>query len=146
MCREAGQKLNALLRLSPYLDTNKRKTMYTIMVKSQLNYCPLIWMFFPRRWSNLTNRVQERALRITCKDQLTDFKSLLLNHNESTTHQRYLQVLMTEIYKIINHIAPSRMSSLFETPENTHNTRHFQVPSNESWRTVNHDLQTSYIP
>ena len=53
---------------------------------------------------------------------------------------------MTEIYKIINHIAPSIMSSLFETPENTHNTRHFQVPSNESWRTVNHDLQTSYIP
>ena len=45
---------------------------------------------------------------------------------------------MTEIYKIINHIAPSIMSSLFEIPENTHNTRHFQVLSNESRRTVNY--------
>ena len=25
MCRKAGQKLSALLRLSPYLDANKRK-------------------------------------------------------------------------------------------------------------------------
>ena len=79
-----------------------------------LNYCPLVWMFYPRRSSNLINKVQERALRITYNDQLTDFKSLLSNHNEITIHQRNLQVLMTEIYKIINHIAPPIMSSLFE--------------------------------
>ena len=114
MCRKAGQKLSALLRLSPYLDTNKRKTIYTTMVKSQLNYCPLVWMFCPRRSSNLINKLQERALRITYNDQLTDFKSLLSNHNEITIHQRNLQVLMTEIYKIINHIALPIMSSLFE--------------------------------
>ena len=47
--RKAGQKLSALLRLSPYLDNNKRETIYTSMVKSQLNYCPLVWIFCPRR-------------------------------------------------------------------------------------------------
>ena len=45
MYRKAGQKLSALLTLSPYLDTNKRKTMYTTMVKPQLNYCPTVWIF-----------------------------------------------------------------------------------------------------
>ena len=30
--RKAGQKLSALLRLSPYLDTNKRETIYSSMV------------------------------------------------------------------------------------------------------------------
>ena len=49
---------------------------------------------------------------------------------------------MTEIYKIINHIAPPIMSSLFEIRENTHNTRYFQVLSNESRRTVNYGLET----
>ena len=142
-CREAGQKLSALLRLCPsYLDINKRKTIYTTVVKSQSNYCPLVWMFCPRRSNNLINKVQERALRITYNDQLTDFKSLLSNHNEITIHQRNLQVLMTEIYKIINHIAPPIMSSLFEIRENTHNTRYFQVLSNESRRTVNYGLET----
>ena len=129
MCRKAGQKLSALLRLSPYLDTNKRKTIYTTMLKFQFNYCPLVWMFCPKRSNNLINKVQESALRITYHDQLTDFKSLLLNHNEITTHQRNLHVLMTEIYKIMNHSAPPILSSLFKIRENTHNTRHFQVRS-----------------
>ena len=39
MCRKVGQKLSALLRLFPYLDNNKRTTVHTNMVKSQLNYC-----------------------------------------------------------------------------------------------------------
>ena len=37
MCRKAGQKLSALLRLSPYLDTDKRKSVYITMIKSHLN-------------------------------------------------------------------------------------------------------------
>ena len=96
----------------------------------------------PKRSNNLINKVQERAFRITYKDQLADFKSLLLNQNEITIHQRNLQVLMTEIYKMINHIAPHIMSSLFDIHENTHNTRQSQVPSNESRRTVNYGLET----
>ena len=82
MCHKAGQKLSTLLRLSPYLDTNKRKTIYTTMVKFQLNYCPLVWLFCPRRSSNLFNKVQERALHITYNGQLTDFKSFVSNRNE----------------------------------------------------------------
>ena len=73
------------------------------MVKSQLNYCPLVWMFCPRRSSNLINKVQERALRITYNDQLTDFKSLLSNHNEITKHQRNLPVLPHESRRTVNY-------------------------------------------
>ena len=142
MCRKAGQKLSALLRLSPYLDTNKRKSIYTTMVQSQLNYCPLVWMFCPRRSNNLINKLQARALRIIYNDQLTDFKSLVSNHNETTIHQRNLQVLMTEIYAMINPIAPPIMSSFFEIRVNTHNKRYFQVLSNESRRIVNYGLET----
>ena len=69
------------------------------MVKSQLNYCLIVSMFFPRSSSNLINKVQERALRITYNDQLTDFKSLLSNHNEITIHQRNMQVLMLKYIK-----------------------------------------------
>ena len=62
MCRKAGQKLSALLRHPPYIDTNKRKTIYTTTVKSQLSYYPLVWMFCPKRSNVLINKVQERAL------------------------------------------------------------------------------------
>ena len=89
MCWKAGQKLSASLGLSPYLNTNKRKTISTAMVKSQLNYCPLVWMFFPRRSSNLINKVQESASY-----------NLQRPVNRFTIHQRNLRVLMTELYKI----------------------------------------------
>ena len=95
--RKASQKLSALLKLYPYLDINKRKTICTAMVKSQSNCYPLVWMFCPRSSSNLINKFQERALRITYNDQLTDLKSLLSNRNKITIHHRNLQFLMTEI-------------------------------------------------
>ena len=60
MYRKAGQKLNALLTLSPYLGTNKRKTIYTTMVKSQLNYCPLVCMFYLRRLLLLSSLLSSR--------------------------------------------------------------------------------------
>ena len=99
-------------------------------------------MFCPRRSSNLIIKVQERPLRITYNNQLTDSKSLSSSHNEITIHQRNLQVLMTEIYKIKNHIGRPIMSSLSQIRENTHNTRYFQVLSNESRRTINYGLET----
>ena len=135
--------MSALLRLSPYLDTNKRKTIYTTMVKSQLNYCPLVWMFCPRRSNNLITKVQEKALCIAYNEQLTDFKSLLSNHNEFTIHQRNLQVLMTETYKVINHVVLQQCHLYLKYV--IHNTRHFRVLSNESRRTVNYGLDRNYM-
>ena len=63
--KKAGQKLSALLRISPYLKNNKKKVIYNTMIKSQFNYCPLVWMVCSRKSSNMINKVQERALRLT---------------------------------------------------------------------------------
>ena len=38
ICRKAGQKLSALLRISPYLDQRKKNLLYKSMIKSQFNY------------------------------------------------------------------------------------------------------------
>ena len=47
-CRKAGQKLSTLLRIIPYLDQGKRVLLYTSMIKSQFNFCQLVWMFCSR--------------------------------------------------------------------------------------------------
>ena len=49
---------------------------------------------------------------------------------------------MTEKFKIINQTASPIMSPLFEICANTHKTRHFQVLSNLSRRTVSYGLET----
>ena len=52
---------------------------------------------------------------------------LVKPNNEVTTHQRSLQVLMVEVFKLINGFAPPIMENFFLFCENTHNFRSFQV-------------------
>ena len=98
------------------------------MIKSQFNYWPLD----NRQSNNLINKIHYRSLRISYKDQKTNYNNLLETHNESTIHQRNLQVLMTEIYKIINGVATPIINSLFAFRSNEYNTRNFQVLSTTS--------------
>ena len=113
LCKKAGQKLCALLRISPYLDENKKKLLYCSMTKSQFNYCPLVWMFLSRKANNLIYEVQERALRLITNDYQSSFNILLDMCNEFSIHQRNLQTLVIELYKIVHQIAPPIMNSLF---------------------------------
>ena len=63
---------------------------------------------------------------------------MLETHTELTIYQRNLQVLMTEIYKIVNGVAPPIMNSLFEFRSNEYNIRHFQVLS----RSASYGIET----
>ena len=95
------------------------------MMKSQSNYCPLVWMFWSRQSNNLINKIHDRSLRISCKVQKTSYQNFLETHNELTIHQRYLQVITTEIYKIVNDVAPLIMNPLFEFRSKEYNIRNF---------------------
>ena len=45
LCRKVGQKLSDLIRISSYIDTNKKSSLCKSMIKSQFTCCPLVWMF-----------------------------------------------------------------------------------------------------
>ena len=55
LCRKAGQKLNALARISNYLTHYQKRLLLNSIIKSQFSYCQLIWMFCSRSLNNLTN-------------------------------------------------------------------------------------------
>ena len=97
--RKAGQKLSSLLRISSNLNMKQKKLLYKSVIKSQFNYCPLVWIFCSRQSNNLINKTHEPSLRISNKDQ-------------KTSHLRNLQVIMTDIYKIVNGVAALIMNPL----------------------------------
>ena len=68
-------------------------------ITSQFSYCSLIWMFYSRNVNNKINRIHERTLRLVDQNNL-NFSELLDLDNSVTVHQRNLQVLVTEIYKV----------------------------------------------
>ena len=44
ICKKAGQNLNALSRVTPYMDLSKRRILNAFFI-SQFSCCPLVWMF-----------------------------------------------------------------------------------------------------
>ena len=77
ICKKASQKLNALARIAPYMNIQKRRTIMKSFVTSQFSYCPLIWMFHSRSRNNKINSIHERSLRITYQDNTSTFQELL---------------------------------------------------------------------
>ena len=112
------------------------------MIKSQFNYCPLVWMVCSRKSSNMINKVQERALRLTYRGNENNFQTLLNKNKETSVHQRNLQFSMTEIYKMKNNYTPPITHHLFLFGENTFNLRNFRETATHNKKTSNYGLET----
>ena len=70
-------------------------------------------MFHSRSLNNKINRIHERALRLVYQNNLR-FSELFDLDNSVKVHQKNLEVLVIEIYKVKNGIAPDIMNDIFE--------------------------------
>ena len=64
ICQRANRKLNALTRLTPYMELGKREILMNAFLNSQFNYYPVIWMCHSRALNSNINRLHEQCLRI----------------------------------------------------------------------------------
>ena len=51
LCKKAGKKLHALIRVFKYMNISQRKLIANTFMMSQFSYCPLIWMFIVELWN-----------------------------------------------------------------------------------------------
>ena len=99
-------------------------------------------MFHSRNLNNKINRIHERALRLVYQNNLS-FSELLDLDNSVTVHQKNLQVLVTEIYKVKNGIAPEIMKDIFELQNPSYNLRSTcNQFRRENIKTVHYGLQS----
>ena len=103
---------------------------------SLFNYSVTIWGQKSCDYEIGADKVQERALRLTYKNNENNFQTLLNENNETSEHQRNLQFLMTEIYKIKNYAQPI-MHHLFQFRESTLNLRNFRERPTYNKKTSN---------
>ena len=91
---------------------------------SQFNYCPLIWMMHSRGLKNKISHIHERALRRVYDDYSSTFEDLFNKDKSLTIHQRNLQRLAIEIFKVKIGIGQIIMNEIFTFVENnTYNLR-----------------------
>jgi hypothetical protein len=105
------------MRISKYLTSDKLKILVNAYIDSQFNYCPLVWMFHSREANKKINRLHERALQLVYKDQTLTFQQLLEKDKSFTIHERNLQKLATEMYKVKHSLCPKPFADLFQKKE-----------------------------
>ena len=110
LCTKANQKLHALARVSKYINTDKLRLIMKAFVNAQFGYCPLVWMFHSR---SLNIQINKRALRIVFKDKNATCNELLQRDVSVTIHERKIQALATEMFKVFNGIFPIIIKDVF---------------------------------
>ena len=142
LCKKAGQKLSALVRINHFLAQDQKLLLLNFAVKSQFSYCPLIWMFTSRYLNNALNSIHERALRLIYNDYELPFDRILEDNKQKSIHQKNIESLAIEIYKFQAGLTPPIMSDLFVTRENNYNLRNFQELESSLRQTVKFGTET----
>ena len=142
LCKKTSAKLNALARISNYMDLQKRRLIMKAFITSQFSYCPLIWMFHTRALNSKINSIHERALRITYKDKSSTFNELLNKDKSITIHHKNLQVLATEMYKVKNQMAPEILHDTFKIRTPTYDLRNNSYFSIRQVHSVYHGTES----
>ena len=127
--KKARNKINALSRVIPLMNLSKKKILMNSFFKSQFSYCPLVWI--SRRINNKINHLHKRCLRVIYNDNISSFKELLERDGSVPIHNRNLQILATEMFKVYNNIAPPIITEIFNKRNPNYQLRHashFSIP------------------
>ena len=120
-CKKAGKKLPVLARLSNFMSLNQRRTLVKTLRESQFGNCPLVWMFHGRIMNKKINHLHERALRIVYKDSISSFEDLLKRDKSVIIHQRNIQSLTIELFKVKQNLSNSMLYNIFQTQSISYN-------------------------
>ena len=110
--------------MSNVLTFSKLRLLLKSFVQSQFAYCPLIWMFCSRTLNNRINKLQERALRILYKDDISTFAELLDRDKSITVHDHNIKLLAKEMYKVVYNILPNTLGEFLSIRDVRYNLRH----------------------
>ena len=93
------------------------------VIRSNLNYCPLIWMLCNKGANQIIDRTHKHGLQMLYEDYECSFEILLTLSGSVCIHVRNLQKLMIEIYKSRNHLSPSLVWEFHEKKHVEYNLR-----------------------
>ena len=81
-------------------------------IESQFGYCPLVWVFSWRQINARINHIHESALRAVYNNEISLFEELLGRDKSKPIHQRNIEILAAELFKIKNVLSNDMMAQL----------------------------------
>ena len=145
-CSKAARQLNALSRISRYLDTSSCTFLFNSFVKSNFKYCPMVWHFCGKVNNDKIDKIQHRALKIIYKDYVSSYEDLMLKGNVPAMLNKRLQGILREVFKSIKGINSKCLNDLFEVKSTSYSLRNDVRVVQPKRRTTNFGLRTmSYL-
>ena len=130
-------------RIAYSLKFQQRKLLLNAFITSQFSYPPVVWMFQNRKLNNQINRIHERALRIAYQDHNSMFNELLAKDGSFKTHDRNLQKLLIERFKVKMKLAPEIMTEVFDFIECRYPLRNELKFKSRNIRTVRYGIESA---
>ena len=129
-----------------FIENFRREKSRFVRKKSTSGKPALIWMCHNRTYKNKINRLHERCLQLIYNDKRSSFEDLLEKDNSVSIHNKNLQALAIEMYKIHTKTSPEIMQEIFLVKEkgnyNLRNQSDFVVPQDKD---VNYGLESIRI-
>ena len=145
-CSKAARQLNALTRISRYLDLSGRRLIYNSFITSCFNYCPLVWHFCGKENSEKLEKINYRALRILYRDFTSSYEQLLSRSDTTTVEKSRLRSMTLEVFKCIKSLGPPCLRDMFTIKPLEYNMRNSTKLWQPTRRSTTFGLRTvSYV-
>ena len=147
ICKKADRKISVLARVRRYMGIATKRILMNDFFTSQFSYCPLVWMCHSCTNNNKISRLHERRLGIVYNDKQSSFNDLLEKDGSVSIHMGNIQILATEMHKLINNLSPPIMNRFFKlNSDSRYNSRQILQVSRSLVKSVYHGTESiSYL-
>lgn len=101
ICKKGGQKLNALSKVTPYMDFSRRRMLINASFLPQFSYSSLVWMCHSHTKNNKTTRPHKRCLQLIYNDRQSSLHELVERNGSVSIQKCNLLFLAIEMFKIM---------------------------------------------
>ena len=121
--QKAARHINALKRLSKFLNLDSRMAIFRSFITSNFGYCSLVWHACSANNTQKLEQLQLRALRFVYHDYASTYVELLETVRRPSLHLGRLRTLATEVYKSVHKLNPPYVQDLYKRKTTNHHLR-----------------------
>ena len=123
ICSRASRQINALRRISKFLNVEGRLRVYKSFISADFSYCPLSWIFCGKVNSSKLEKLQERALRFVYNDNISSYDEMLHRSDMLSLSIFRLRFLAIEVYKCVKLENAQYLNELFVKRQHVYGLR-----------------------
>ena len=101
ICQTASCQINALKRISKFVNEHCRLSVYKSFINANFNYCPIVWMFCGKTNLNRLEKLQERALATVYGDNSLNYDDMLQRSGQLRLRINLMRLVAIEIFKCV---------------------------------------------